>query len=61
MVDYDWVDQLACLVDFEVIMFAASTCKIFRIDGAYFTIEGGGILHINEMLKALHVRIKKRM
>ena len=49
MADCDWVDQPACLVDFEVIMFAASTCKIFRIDDAYFTAEGGGILHNNEM------------
>ena len=45
----DWVVGPTCLADFEVIMFAASTCKIFRIDGAYFTTEGGGILHINEM------------
>ena len=51
----------ACLVDFEVIMFIASTCKIFRIDGAYFTIEGGGILHINEIWKPSRVKVKNRM
>ena len=49
MPDYDWVVGPTCLVDFEIIMFVASTCKIFKIDGIYFTTEGGGILHINEM------------
>ena len=49
MADCDWVDRPACLVDVEVIMFIDSTCKIFKIDGAYFTTEGSGILPINEM------------
>ena len=58
MAAYDLVVGPTCLVDFEIIMCAISTREIFRIDDTHFTIEGGGILHINEMRKASHVRIK---
>ena len=61
MADYDWVVGQICLVDSEIVICTVSTCKIFRIDGACFTIKGGGILRINEMRKASHVRIKSRL
>ena len=52
MADYGWVVEPICLVDSEIVMCTVSTCKIFRIDDACFTIEGGGILHITEMRTA---------